>query len=188
MWNRLLSTPRKSLSHVRLNLFKLRVLREWVNKTSALVLKSMLLEPIPALGFLLGPCDYIATVRLCLCACLSPSVCVGVCTPPSLLCVCCYFCDSLWAESRTEGIRIPTRSLGTSGCDWQEKKGSLCSGNWQQTPDPTQCNPAQYSTEPANMGKKYQRHCSPFMNPPYLSWLSANSHNPTAKPLAAFFS
>lgn len=72
--------------------------------------------------------------------------------------VCCYSCNLLRAESRTEwGIRILKTSLGTSGCDWQEKKGSLCSGNWQQMPDPTQYNPAQYSTEPAKMKKKKKK-------------------------------
>ncbi len=92
--NRLLSTPRKSLSHVRLNLLKLHVLGERVNEKSAPVLKSMLLEPIPALGFLLGPCDYSASARPCLCACPSQSVCVflsvshNMCVPPSLVCVC----------------------------------------------------------------------------------------------------
>lgn len=49
---------------------------KWVNETSAPLLKTMLLEPIPALGFLLGPCDYSASARLCLCACLSQSSCV----------------------------------------------------------------------------------------------------------------
>lgn len=108
--NRLLSTPRKSLSHVRLNLLKLHVLGEWVNETSAPVLKNMLLEPIPALGFLLGPCDYSASARPCLCARLSQSVCVflsvhqNVCAPPSLVCVCvcCYSYDSLRAKSMAE--------------------------------------------------------------------------------------
>lgn len=156
--NGLLSTPRKSLSHVRLNLLKLHILGEWANETSAPVLKSMLLEPIPALGFLLGPRDYIASTRPCLCACLSPSVCMCVyfwlCST-KLVCVHCYSYDLLRAESKAEWeIRVLKASLGTSGCDWQEKKGSLCSENWQQKPDPTQYNPAQYSTEPANMGEK----------------------------------
>lgn len=76
--NRPLSTPRKPLSHVRLNLLKLHVLWEKAIETSAPVLKSMLLESIPALGFLLGPCDYSALARPCFCACLSPSMCVCV--------------------------------------------------------------------------------------------------------------
>lgn len=106
--NRPLSAPRNSLSHIRMNLLKPHVLREWVNETNGPVLKSMLLEPIPALGFLLGPCDYSASARLCLCACLSPCVCVYVCfcvricAPPSLVSACCYSYDSLRAESKTE--------------------------------------------------------------------------------------
>lgn len=44
-----------------------------MNETGAPVLKSMLLEPIPALGFLLGPCDYSASARPCLCPCVCVS-------------------------------------------------------------------------------------------------------------------
>lgn len=105
--NRLLSTPRKSLSHVRLNLLKLRALGEWENETSSSLLKSMLLEPIPALGFLLGPCDCSSWARLCLCACQSASVRVimSVCENMFLnqvWCVCSYSYDSLRAESTSE--------------------------------------------------------------------------------------
>lgn len=165
--------------HVRLNLLKLRILGELANETSSPVLKSMLLEPIPALGFLLGPCDYSASARLSLCECLSQDVCVCVWASEYALhevwCLCLYPYDSLRAESKTErGIRILKTSLGTSGCDWQETKGSLCSGNWQQKPDPAQYNPAQYSTEPANTGEKkkhQQQDCSPPPLPTYPdSW------------------
>lgn len=116
--------------------------------------------------------------------------CISVCAQPTLVSVCAVTrIGSLWAESETEwGIKILKTSLGTSGCDWQEKKGSLCSGNWQQKSDPTQYNPAQYSTEPANMERKKKTATAglPLLSPPYLSWLLANSHNPTAKPVAAF--
>lgn len=133
------------------------------------------------------------TKGVCVCAGVCISVCVRKHVPHQIwwACACCCCSDLLGAEIRAEGrIRILKTSLGTSGCDWQEKKGLLCSGNWQRKPDPTQCNPAQYSTEPANTGKwkKYTATAGllPFA-PPYLSRLLANSHNPTVKPLAAFF-
>lgn len=178
--NRLLSTPRKSLSHVRLNLLKLHALREWENETSGSLLKSMLLESIPALGFLLGPCDYSYSAK-----------CVWKYMLNLVWCVCSYSYDALRAESRSEcGIKTLKTSLGTSGCDWQEKKWSLCSGNWQQNltqPSITQPSRVQYSTDLASTwGKKKTAGLFPF-TPPYLSWLMAKSHNPTAKPLEAFF-
>lgn len=134
------------------------------------------------------------------CMPVTKCVCISVCESEYVLhqvwwecaCVCCYSYDLLRAKSKTEwGIRILKTSLGTSGCDWQEKKGSLCSGNWQQKPDPTQYNPAQPGTVQCWTGQHEGKKTPtagllPFM-PPYLFWLLANSHNPTAEPLAAFF-
>lgn len=35
------------------------------------------------------------------------------------------------------------KAVGTSVFDWQQKKDSLCSGNWQQVFDPVQCSTSQ---------------------------------------------
>lgn len=85
LWeNRPLSTPRKSLSHVRLNLLKLHVLGEWESEASAPAVQSMLLEPIPALGFLLGPCDYFALALV-----------VFVCVPVAERVYFCPVCENM---------------------------------------------------------------------------------------------
>lgn len=124
------------------------------NKRPSVEEKSVLLEPIPALGFLLGPCDY-STSALFECLPVTELVCISVCVLDTCSTKFVYVLMLVWLASTEWGIRIiKTSHMGTSGCDWQEKKGSLCSGNWQQKPDPTQYNPAQYSTEPANTGRK----------------------------------
>lgn len=122
------------------------------------LLKGMFLEPIPALRLWL---EWLGqTVFVCMPAIKCVYFCPRTLAAPNLVCVCCNLYGSHAVYSRTErGIRILRESLGTSGCDWQEKKGPLCSGNWQRKPDPTQCNPAQCSTEPANTGK--QHNCAP---------------------------
>ena len=113
------------------------------------------------------------SVSVCVCVCVSVWVCVAEHVQVFL---CSYLCDSLRAESEAEwGIRIRKTSLGTSGCDWQEKKGSLCSGNWQREPDQTQYNPALPSTvqnRPTLGEKKHQQQgCSPSSLPTYPdSW------------------
>lgn len=122
--------------------------------------------------------------------CMPVTECVGIFLSPlhQVCSVSCYFYDSLRAERETDwGIRILEASLSTSGCDWQEKKGSLCSGNWQPKPGPAQYSPAQYSRKPANMGKIPNNGTVPLHPSLLILTLGQFSESHSKAPGRAFF-
>ena len=119
----------------------------------------------------------------CVCECVSQNMCKFFC---ALTCVTrsglktrpnagSEFIKQVWAHLVVIGRR---------------KKGPCVLGTGSESPTKpsiTQPCPVQYRTGQHWGEKKHQQQgCFPFI-PPYLSWFLANSHNPTAKPLAVFF-
>lgn len=146
----------------------------------------MLLEPIPSLGFLLGPCDYSASTRQCLCACLSQSVCVFLSVSQNT----CFtkFGESVHVCAVTRMTCLELKARLSEGSEFlkqvwahlvvigRRKKGPCVLGTGSKSltqPSITQPSPVQYSAEPANTkGKKHQQQdCSPSCLPTYSdSW------------------
>lgn len=137
----------------------------------------------------------------CLCTCPSPETCVHFCLRENVCHHRVWFSVPLllWltpglkagpsegSEFFKKQVRAHLVVIGRS------KKGPCVLGNWQRKPDPTQCNPArpvQYRTSQHREEKEKKKAAAtagllPF-NPPCISRLLANSHNPTVKPPASF--
>lgn len=169
------------------------------------LLKGLLLEPIPALRFL-STCDYIASAKLCLCVRLSSSVCVCVC---ACVYLCLYLSLHMWICAPPlppNLVRLCLLQLVLLTCSWEQgwvvgsefleqvwahlvvigrrKKGPCVLGTGSTSL--TQPSITQLSTVQNQPRQEKNAQLLPF-TPPYLSWLLANSHNPSKDPGSIFF-
>lgn len=142
--------PHKSHFHVSLNLLKVHVLGEWANDASALVQEKYVVWARHGIPFGAPVIKLPQSGHVC----VHEDSCISVC--PNLASMCCCSCGSIWAERQTEQrIKILRTSLGTSGYNWQKKRGPVCSGNWQKgLTQPCTTQPNAFQKLPIWWGKK----------------------------------
>lgn len=185
--NRPLCSPHKSHFHVSLNLLKLHILGEWANEASTPVLEKYVIGACFHYGIPFGPLWLKCLGRaMIVCLPVFEHNCISVCPQPNLASVCPAPMAHFGRKGKNEQrIKILKTSLGTSGYDWQRKRGPVCSGNWQKgLTQPCTTQPSRFWNLPIWWGKIGLL----LFSPSNLSWLLANSSNPTALSVAPFFS
>lgn len=176
--------PHKSHFHVSLNLLKLRVLGEWANEASASAQEKYVIGD--CYGIYFGPL-WLNYLNPAMFVCMNTIVFLSVLNQTwrvSAVALMAQFGRKGKIEWR---IKILRTCLGTSGYDWQRKKGPVCSWNWQKgLTQPCTTQPNAFQKLPIWWwGKKI----GPLLlTPSNFSWLLAKPCNPTAKSGTPFFS
>lgn len=176
--------PRKSHFHVSLNLLRLHVLGEWANEASASVQEKYVIGTHHGIPF--GPL-WLNCLNPAMFVCMNTIVFLSVLNQTWRVCAAAPVAQFGQKGKIERRIKIFRTSLGTSGSDWQRKKGPACSGNWQKgLTQPCTTQPNAFQKLPIWWGKKIELL---LFTPSNLSWLLARPCNPTAKSVApSFFS
>lgn len=185
MWlceNRPPCPPHKSHFHVSLNLLKVHVLGEWANEASASVQEKYVIGD--CYGIYFGPL-WLNCLNPAMFVCMNTIVFLSVLNQTWRVCAAAPMAQFGRKGKIERRIKILRTCLGTSGYDWQRKKGPVCSGNWQKgLTQPCTTQPNAFQKLPIWWwGKK-----GPLLfTTSNFSWLLAKPCNPTAKSVAPSF-